>query len=67
MTEPCPECKEPTIVALAEPEAKPMRLNARATKAWRVVNITAGPNGNVAMPIEVHEPHSLTCKAVNRT
>ncbi len=65
--EKCPECDDSTIVALTEPEAKPVRFNARATRCWRIVNITNGPNGNVATPIDVHEPHSLTCKAVNRT
>ncbi len=64
-SQPCDECKELTITVLTEPDARPLRLNARAVKAWRLVQVS--PSHPVGMPVEVHEPHSLTCKAVNRT
>ncbi len=63
-TEACPECAELTIVALAEPDARPVRFNARALRGWRIVEVTK--SHSAALPTDVHEPHSLTCKAVNR-
>lgn len=63
--EACTECGEATIVALTEPDGRPVRFNARALKGWRLVRVT--PSHAVGMPTDVHEPHSLTCKAVNRT
>ncbi len=62
----CAECGEVVIDALVEPEARPARFNARASKLFRIVQVTKSANGSIAVPTEVHDLHSSTCKAVQR-
>jgi len=64
-TEVCPDCGEATILALAEPDARPLRFNARPIRGWRLLQVTE--SHGAAVPTEVHEIHSATCKAVNRS
>jgi len=63
-TEPCPECREMTIVTLAEPEGRPIRLNVGALRFFRLVPVSA--SNAFAVPTDVHESHVATCKAINR-
>lgn len=62
---PCPECGSMTILALAEPDARPVVFDAQASKGWRIVEVT--PSYCAAIEQLVHAPHSLSCKPAKRT
>lgn len=64
-TETCPDCGQVVVVALVEPDARPMRFDTTAQTRFRLVNITE--QHAVAMPTPVHEQHVLTCHKINNT
>ncbi len=53
-----------TVLALTEPDGRPVVFDAQAIKSWRLVSVASY---SVAQPVEAHTPHSLTCKSINRT
>jgi hypothetical protein len=63
--QPCTECGAMTFMVLTEPDGKPVVFDAQATKAWHMQKIT--PSHSVGVPLDVHTPHVLSCKHINRS
>lgn len=42
----------------------PARFDLPAVRGWRAIEVS--PSYTAAVPIDVHMPHLLTCKAINR-
>jgi len=63
--ETCEKCHQQVLRMMVEPEEKTALFDPMPMQRYRVLEIT--PSFKVMVATPVHEIHTATCKAINRT